>query len=84
MAIMKTHQREMLKAHVKKVLAHNRSCMPLTIALTKKHVQPVDEKLLLQGKELTDASVGTAVSFLQENQTYKILHKSQWDAGNPS
>ncbi|KAL9537552.1 hypothetical protein MBANPS3_011672 [Mucor bainieri] len=40
----------------KKVLALNRSCIPLTIGLIKKHVQPVDERFMLRGTELTDAS----------------------------
>ncbi|KAF1804685.1 hypothetical protein V8B55DRAFT_1562948 [Mucor lusitanicus] len=41
----------------KKVLALNKSCMPLTIGLIKNHVQPMDEKFMLRDKELTNASI---------------------------
>ncbi|CAO3623303.1 unnamed protein product [Mucor fragilis] len=59
----------------KKVLTHNRSCMPLTTALIKKQVKPVDERFMLKGKELTDVcivGVIRAIMVQQASVSYTI------------
>ncbi|KAL7318305.1 DNA-directed RNA polymerase I subunit rpa2 [Mucor circinelloides] len=59
----------------KKMLVHVRSCMPLTIALIKNHVQPVEERFMLKDKELTDIciiGVIRAITVQQASVSYTI------------